>query len=105
MANSIKNIMENSTLKNKGRNSETNDTSCQCNSNLNHEEVIVLIHCKHKKHNVVKQTIDPRANIRVNTWYNGSIGEEILPISSYKIFLNDSNEHGCYFKKYYYSNL
>jgi hypothetical protein len=26
-------------------------------------------------------------------------------INSYKIFLNDSNRHGCYFFKYYYSNI
>jgi hypothetical protein len=28
-----------------------------------------------------------------------------FPISPYKIILNDSNGHGCYFKKYYYFNL
>jgi hypothetical protein len=40
----------------------------------------------------------------VNAWYSGSILVEItLPISPYKI--NDSNEHGCYFKKCYYFNI
>jgi hypothetical protein len=39
--------------------------------------------------------------LRVNAWYNGSkIVENILPIGPYKIFLNDSNGHSCYFKKY-----
>jgi hypothetical protein len=34
----------------------------------------------------------------VNAWYNGSMVAKItLPINPYKIFLNDSNGHGCYF--------
>jgi len=45
-------------------------------------------------------------NIRVNAWYNGSILAKItFPISPYKIFKNDSNGYGCYFKKCYYFNL
>ncbi len=45
-------------------------------------------------------------DIKVNAWYNGSIVVEItLPINPYKIFLNDSNGHGCCFLKYYYSNI
>ncbi len=43
---------------------------------------------------------------RVNAWYNGSILVEItLPIISYKIFWNDSNEHIGYFLKEYYFNI
>jgi len=35
---------------------------------------------------------------RVNAWYSGSIlGEITLPISPYKIILNDSNRQGYYF--------
>jgi len=42
----------------------------------------------------------------VDASYDGSIlAKTTLPISSYKIFLNDSNEHGCYFLKCYYYNL
>jgi len=34
----------------------------------------------------------------VDASYGGSISTKAtLPISSNKIFLNDSNEHGCYF--------
>jgi hypothetical protein len=34
----------------------------------------------------------------VDASYDGSIlAEIILPTSPYKIFLNDSNVHGCYF--------
>jgi hypothetical protein len=33
------------------------------------------------------------------------IGKITLLTSPYNIFLNDSNGHGCYFKKYYYFNL
>jgi len=37
----------------------------------------------------------------VNAQYSGSKTiENALPISLYKIFKNDSNEHGCYFLKY-----
>jgi hypothetical protein len=37
---------------------------------------------------------------RVDASYGGSISTKItLPASPYKIFLNVSNEHGCYFKK------
>jgi hypothetical protein len=42
-----------------------------------------------------------------NTTHSSSLGnqgskvvENTLAISPYKIFLNDSNRHGCYFKKY-----
>jgi hypothetical protein len=43
---------------------------------------------------------------KVDASYGGSISVEItLPISPYKIFLNDSNGHGYYFLKYYYSNI
>ncbi len=42
----------------------------------------------------------------VNVSYSGLILAKItFPASSYKIFLNDSNGHGCYFFKYYYFNL
>jgi hypothetical protein len=42
----------------------------------------------------------------VNVNCNGSISTKItFPTSPYKIFLNDSNGHGCYFKIYYYSIL
>jgi hypothetical protein len=42
----------------------------------------------------------------VNAWYSGSISIKItFFISPYKIFKNVSNGHGCYFLKYYYSNL
>jgi hypothetical protein len=41
----------------------------------------------------------------VNAWYNGSIAIEItLPINPSKILKNNSNENGCYLKKYYYFN-
>jgi hypothetical protein len=33
------------------------------------------------------------------------LAEIALIISPYKIFFNDSNGHGCYFKKWYYSNI
>jgi hypothetical protein len=37
----------------------------------------------------------------VDASYGGLISAKItLPTSPYKIFLNDSNGHGCYFKKY-----
>jgi hypothetical protein len=42
----------------------------------------------------------------VNAWSCGSILAKItLPINLYKIFLNDSNVHNCYFKKCYYFNF
>jgi hypothetical protein len=42
----------------------------------------------------------------VNTWYSDSILVEItLLINPYKVIQNDSNGHGCYFKKCYYSNI
>jgi hypothetical protein len=42
----------------------------------------------------------------VNVNCNGSISTKItFPTSPYKIFLNDSNGHGCYLKIYYYSIL
>jgi hypothetical protein len=49
-------------------------------------------------------------NMIFNHWvdasYNGSILIEIILLTSpYKILSNDSSEHGCYFKKYYYSNI
>jgi hypothetical protein len=34
-----------------------------------------------------------------------TINKFTFPINSYKIFLNDSNGHGCYFFKYYYFNI
>jgi hypothetical protein len=44
--------------------------------------------------------------LRVDANYGGSILVKItLPTSPHKIFLNDLNEHGCYFKKCYYYNL
>jgi hypothetical protein len=50
--------------------------------------------------------ISPWIHIWVNAWLTGSISTEIkLPISPYKIFLNDWNEHGCYFFKCYYFDL
>jgi hypothetical protein len=36
-------------------------------------------------------------------WFN--INKFTLPKNPYKIFLNDSNGHGCYFLKYYYFNI
>jgi hypothetical protein len=43
---------------------------------------------------------------KVDASYGGSISTKItLPTSSYIFFLNDSNEHGYYFFKCYYSNL
>jgi hypothetical protein len=43
---------------------------------------------------------------RVDVIYGGSIlAETTLFTSPYKIFLNDSNGHGCYFKKCYYFNI
>ncbi len=43
---------------------------------------------------------------RVDASYGGSISIEItLPTSPYNILQNDSKGHGCYFKKYYYSNI
>jgi hypothetical protein len=42
----------------------------------------------------------------VNACYSGSIAIKItLLISPYKIFLNASNGHGCYFKNHYYFNI
>ncbi len=44
--------------------------------------------------------------VKVNANYSGSISTKITFFTSpYKIFLNDSNGHGCYFKKCYYSNF
>ncbi len=43
---------------------------------------------------------------RVNWKYSGSkVVENTFPMSPYKILLNDSNGHGCYFKKYELSNM
>jgi hypothetical protein len=45
-------------------------------------------------------------NVKVNAWYSDSIATKItLLINPYKIFSNDSNGHGCYFFKYFYSNI
>jgi hypothetical protein len=42
-----------------------------------------------------------KMGIRVNARYSGSKAvENTHPMSPYKIFLNDSNGHGCYFLKY-----
>jgi len=42
----------------------------------------------------------------VDASYGGSISIEItLPTSPYNILQNDSKGHGCYLKKYYYSNI
>jgi len=39
--------------------------------------------------------------IRVNVRFNGSkVIENTLLMNPYNIILNDSNGHGCYFKKY-----
>jgi hypothetical protein len=44
------------------------------------------------------------SDFRVDARYGGSILIEITLLTNpYKIFLNDSNEHGCYFLKCYYS--
>jgi hypothetical protein len=46
------------------------------------------------------------SDFRVDASYGGSILVEITLLTSpYKIFLNDSNEHSCYFFKCYYSNF
>jgi len=42
----------------------------------------------------------------VNARYSGSkVAENTLLMNPYKIILNDSNGHGCYFEKYQYSNM
>ncbi len=50
-----------------------------------------------------------KAMCLVQGWIQGIVDqksvENTLPMSPYKIFLNDSNGHGCYFKKYEYSNM
>jgi hypothetical protein len=44
--------------------------------------------------------------VKVDASYSGSISTKITFLTNpYKIFLNDSNGHGCYFKKCYYSNF
>ncbi len=43
---------------------------------------------------------------KVDASYGGSILAKFTFLASpYKIFLNDSNEHGCYFLNFYYFNL
>ncbi len=43
---------------------------------------------------------------KVDASYGGSILENIEFLTSpYNIFLNDSNEHGCYLKKCYYLTI
>jgi hypothetical protein len=45
-------------------------------------------------------------DIRVDASYGGLILVKIIfLINSYKIFLNDSNGHGCYFFKCHYYNF
>jgi hypothetical protein len=50
-------------VRGKGRSRSNGGPSHQCNTNWGHEEIMALISYKHKEQIVLKQVIDPRANM------------------------------------------